>query len=143
MIVAFFYCSGTGLVIEESPSTLLIPVNIEAKFSCKSDCNYCSGRWYINGSNTLDNNGNPYPEYSDFQFRRMGDGTLTVTVNASVAMNNTKFYCIFRASGDSTESASSETATLLVIPSKFFLPYSQYQNETVKPDNIQNLILIL
>ena len=106
------------MIIEENPSALLIPVNRLATFSCKSDCSRCSGRWYINESNTLRNDGHPYPEYRNFEFNRTEDGTLKVMVNASVAMNNTKFYCVFRGSGDSVDSAESETATLLVISSK-------------------------
>lgn len=109
---------GAGLNIEENPSALLIPVNRLATFSCKSDCSHCSGRWYINGSNTLSINGKPYPEFQDYEFSSKTDGTLVVMVNASVAINNTDFYCIFRGRGDSNDSVRSETATLLVISSK-------------------------
>ena len=113
--------TSVGLVIEEEPSSLLIPVNQLATFSCRSSCNTCIGRWYVNGSITISNSGNPYPEYSNFIFIQTDDGSLVLKVNASEALNNTRVYCKFRGSGASTASAQSETATLLVISSESFV----------------------
>ena len=106
-------------MIEEHPSSLLIPVNEIGVFSCVANCSnsQCRGVWLINGDYT-----HPYSDEPEERFVNMGFmfpsdqppvgnlHTITLMVNASEAVNNTTIRCEFDLG------VSSDPATLLVIP---------------------------
>lgn len=120
IILLLIFFTAEALSIEESPASLLVPVNFLGIFSCKAaNCNDCSGRWFINGMNSLLHNHDPDPDFVEKGFTFLsGDGELTLIVNASEAVNNTRIYCAFEGSGFSTDYAASQEATLLVISGK-------------------------
>ena len=104
----------------KQPSSLLIPVNERGVFSCKARCDQytCNGYWILNGtihkslineprrtSTYLGNDNNEY--------------TMTLTVNASEAMNNTRIQCQYVANGDNDGENHTATVQLLVISSKY------------------------
>ena len=114
------FLAGT-IVIEEQPSSLLIPVNEIGVLSCAASCfpSQCVGRWKINGDYT-----HPYNEQPSEMFVNLGfifppdqthgnKRTMTLMVNASEAVNNMTIGCEFEISIH--EYNLSETATLLVI----------------------------
>ena len=113
-------------MIEEQPTSLIIPSLENATFSCKALCeNYtCLGYWIIDNQLTknpsvksdLEANGYYFPPA---QSNNMSKYTLTMTVNASESMNNTTIRCMFTPSGHHGDSVLSNTVTLLVISGKY------------------------
>ena len=102
------------------PSSLLVPINEIAVFTCKArSCFSCSGYWVINSS---------YTEVPDefiakgFTFPPMQNDSdellMTLLVNASEVINNSVISCEFDPSGGRGSRIQSRRATLLVIASK-------------------------
>ena len=108
-----------GLEIVAHPSSLLVPVNEIGVFTCRARCNMCSGYWIINDSFTqpardqLMIKGFRFPE-DQWQGDEL---TMTITVNASEVVNNTRISCEFDPNGGGN-SVSSSTARMLVINGK-------------------------
>ena len=109
-----------GLQIVAHPSSLLLPVNEIGVFTCTARCNSCSRYWIINDSFTE-------PDRDQFiqkGFAFLSDQwngnelTMTLTVNASEAVNNTEISCEFDPNGGEGTSVQSTPARLLVIASK-------------------------
>ena len=103
-------------MIVKEPSSLLIPANEIGVFSCKALCDgfQCNGFWVINGThrNVVDEdrmvsnysrapNGNEY--------------TLTLTVNASEAMDNTRVHCKYEALTGNMNGISRSTMVYLFV----------------------------
>ncbi len=108
-----------AIVIEEQPSSLLIPVNEIGVFTCSARCSsqdQCVGLWRINGSYTHPYNNIPAEMFVNLGFMFPPDQihgdlhTITLMVNASEAVNNTEICCEFGLG------ISCEPATLLIIP---------------------------
>ena len=126
-----------NITIEEYPSSLLIPANEVANFTCNALClsdRPCSLSWVINHTEYIIPTANAVNQtctsYSNAQFcaslqldrTTSGKGhlqNLTLTVNASSSVNNTDIFCRYRHSGNGVTSGSNiSRATLLVISSK-------------------------
>ena len=106
-------CHAGQVMIVKEPAPLLISTNKIGAFSCKALCNgfpSCSGYWILNNK----------PRYTISE-RRMNSSlendTLTLTVNASEAMNNTSIRCRYEANGNHDSFNESETVFLFVISS--------------------------
>ena len=117
-----------GQDVEEHPSSLLIPGNKTAVFSCKAHCHSkqgCLVFWVINGNDTETKEKCSSFKQKGFAFsteKEVVNGTfnynMTLTINATRANNNTNMHCVFEETGDDGGSAHSETATLLVVTGK-------------------------
>ena len=106
-------------MIVKEPAPLLISANKIGVFSCKALCNgfpSCSGYWILNNK----------PRYIISESRMNSsftptendhENTLTLTVNASEAMNNTSIRCKYEANGNHEGFNESETVFLFVISS--------------------------
>ena len=99
----------------KEPASLVIPTNENGTFSCKALCDHlCLRLWLINDSVFE-------PEAGDqrMHLERHGDVTigftLTLTVNASQLMNNTRMGCRFEATGVRYEIVSTRSAVLFVV----------------------------
>ena len=98
----------------------MIPADKIGVFSCKAQCNgfpSCSGYWIINGISryTISQprmnaslSGPRYTNESGFMY------TLTLTVNASEAINDTSIKCRYEANGDHNGSDESEPVFLFI-----------------------------
>ena len=111
--------SYAGQEIVKEPLPLLIPVNKSGTFSCKALCFgfQCSGFWVIDG---VQPHGavNEHGMRSHF-YHSNDEYTLTLTVNASEAMNNTSIKCRYEnLSGRGFHIIDSDTVYLYVISSK-------------------------
>ena len=98
------------------PSPLLIPANEIGMFSCKALCEgfQCTGFWIINDTQRITvNEQRMMSHYSSSG----NEYTLTLTVNASEAMNNTRIQCKYEASGNVHGITRSATVSLFVISS--------------------------
>ena len=110
-IMTFLYAGV--LIIEKEPSSLLIPANEIGVFSCQARCR-CNGYWKVNGT-----------RHHSIDTRRMisnyteSSGTLTLTVNASEAMNNTSIQCNYEENGIGIGYNYSAIVYLLVVSSKY------------------------
>ena len=113
-IMTFLYAGM--LIIEKEPSSLLIPANEIGVFSCQASC-HCNGYWIVNG--TRHHSINTHRMISNYAESR---GTLTLTVNASEAMNGTSVQCNYEENGIGTGYNYSERVYLLVISSKYERP---------------------
>ena len=113
-------------MFEEQPTSLIIPSLKNATFSCKALCeNYtCLGYWIIDNQQTKNPSVKSDLEAIGYYFppaqsNNMSKYTLTMTVNASESMNNTRIRCMFQPSGHHGESVLSNMVTLLVISGKY------------------------
>ena len=102
----------------KEPLPLLIPVNESGTFSCKALCFgfQCSGFWIIDGvqHEAVDEHGMRSHFYNSND-----EYTLTLTVNASEAMNNTSIKCRYEnLSGREFHIIDSDTVYLYVISSE-------------------------
>ena len=112
-------CHVGQVMIVKEPAPLLISANKIGVFSCKALCNgfpSCSGYWILNNT----------PHYTIDESRMNSsfttsendrDNTLTLTANASEAMNNTSIRCRYEANGSHEGFDESETVFLFVISS--------------------------
>ena len=102
----------------KEPLSLLVPVNTSGTFSCKALCVgfQCSAFWIIDG--VQHGAVNEPGMWSHFDHSN-GEYTLTLTVNASEAMNNTSIKCRYEnLSGRRFHIIDSDTVYLYVISSK-------------------------
>ena len=114
------YHVGQVMIVKE-PAPLLISANKIGVFSCKALCNgfpSCSGYWILNNK----------PRYiiAESQMNsnhttNEDENTLTLTVNATEAMNNTSIRCKYEANGDHDGFDDSKTVFLFVISSTYTL----------------------
>ena len=108
--------AGEVIIVKE-PLSLLIPANKIGVFSCKALCDgvpSCSGYWIINGTYQYVLSG---PRMnSTYQVNTSeNENTLTLTVNASEAINGTSIQCRYEADGDNNCSDKSATVFLFLI----------------------------
>ena len=110
--------SSSSLLILEHPSSLLVPVNKTAVFTARAFCmNQCYSVWSVNQSYNFDTN-----EFVPFSGLWNGDElSVTLSVNVSESINNTKVCCEFDEPGIDGGRLSSETATLIVISGTIIL----------------------
>lgn len=110
--------------IEEEPSSLIIPANHTAHFSCKIRCNStpCSACfWAINNTHFSDQQ-DLEEQLNDFHAIIEVDNNhcmLVLHVNISEEVNNTTIYCGYGPMGDNESIKYSKTANLLVISRKY------------------------
>ena len=114
------FIHAVGLEIVAHPSSLLVPINEIAVFSCKArSCFSCSGYWIINNSYTEPPDEFIAKGYSFPPMQNYSDELLmTLLVNASEVVNNSVISCEFDPSGGIGSRIKSRCATLLVITSK-------------------------
>ena len=116
---------AVGLEIVVHPSSLLVPVNEVGVFTCTaSSCISCSGYWIVNGSFTELAAARDRFMMKGFRFlndrwnEARDELTMTIMVNASEAVNNTRISCEFDPNGGG-DTVSSSIARLFVINSKW------------------------
>ena len=111
-----------GPLIQKEPSSLLIPNNEIGHFSCHAQCKgfLCTGYWIISEKpqQTNFNKQGMWPWLTHSVNGSVYTYTLTLTVNASDAMNNTTIQCEFEATGDRNDFNQSAIVKLFVISSK-------------------------
>ena len=146
VVTAVYFNNATGndiqdIVIEEHPSSLLIPANEVVTFKCRANCLHatvpCGGYWFLNRTHNfhptigIDNcstlSGTQICH--SLKVKQNSSGfwqELTLTVNASVYVNDTEISCRYRPSGDTTSDKRviSKSATLLVISSELLFVQS-------------------
>ena len=108
--------AGEVIIVKE-PSSLLIPADKVGVFLCKALCDGvpgCWGYWIINGTPRYTVN---EPQMNSTYQRNTSENenTLTLTVNASEAMNGTSIQCRYEADGDNNGSDKSATVFLYLI----------------------------
>ena len=114
------FIHAVGLEIVAHPSSLLVPVNEIAVFTCKAhSCFSCSGYWIINGlyaepPDEFTSKGYSFPPMQNYSDELL----MTLLVNASEVVNNSVISCEFDPSGGIGSRIKSGRATLLVITSK-------------------------
>ena len=110
---------NVGQVILKEPVALLIPANETGEVSCHAQCEgyRCNGFWIIN--DTLHRRGVNKPGMLSMLTNSVNGSeytyTLTLTVSASEAMNNTTIQCEFEATGHRTDYNQSAIVNLFVI----------------------------
>ena len=117
----YYFIHAVGLEIVAHPSSLLVPINEIAVFSCKAcSCFSCSGYWIINNSYTEPPDEFIAKGYSFPPMQNYSDELLmTLLVNASEEVNNSVISCEFDPSGGvGSRIQSRSPATLLVIAGK-------------------------
>ena len=108
----------------KEPSSLLIPINEIGNFSCHAHCEgfLCTGFWNINDEPhepvTRFNNQGMSSQLNATMNGNVNMYTLTLTVNASEAMNNSIIQCEFEATGIRTSYNQSARVNLFVISSE-------------------------
>ena len=108
--------AGEVIIVKE-PSPLLIPANKVGVFSCKALCDDdigCFGFWIINGISRYTIS-EPRMNSTYQESISEDENTLTLTVNASEAMNGTSIQCRYEADGDNNGSDKSATVYLFLI----------------------------
>lgn len=121
------YGLHAGQEIVKEPSSLLLPVNKIGVFSCKALCEsyQCLGFWVVNDSVSDFQNNTVPGMYYRFQGNMTAGYTLTLTVNASEALNNTRIRCRYEPGGNRDgQHPHSTTAYLLVVTSTCPIKYS-------------------
>ena len=117
-------CIGE-IVIKDDPQSLLIPIGEIGTFTCKADCFQCSNYWIINsdiyhtsedGHTDLVTKGFTI---SSNNSRLLNESVMTLTVNASEAVNHSSIRCLFEPIGVPGPDVLSNTAILLVIASEY------------------------
>ena len=109
--------TGQHVNLVEGPTTLLLPVNKNGTFFCKAQCNHqCAAYWLINGSELYMHN-NMQQMHRQLYGNTSVGYTLTLTVNATNTLNNTRVRCRYEASGERHGFVYSTEAFLLVISS--------------------------
>ena len=136
LLVCYFVANSQNITIVEHPSSLLIPVNTTAIFSCTAHVQCTSqsctltGHWIVNG--------NFYSSNTD-RNDMVDKITLSLTLNVSEAQahNNSNIHCQFDVVGNTGLENSAE-ATLLVIGGEILLYTCVYRMIYL---NVRNLLL--
>ena len=126
LLIGILLLVASGQIIQENPSSLLIPSGHIGTFTCKAVCvNFaCLGYWIINNSSTqnqrvmsdLENKGF---SFTHVQMINQNGYVLTMTVNATETVNNSEIQCKFLPSGDIDGRAISDPpANLIVLSGK-------------------------
>lgn len=123
---------ASAAVLEAQPSSLLIPVNQVAVFTCTADCSLrCLGRWIINDTYPHDDNSDLKLQGKGLSFPVVPDNgtkyTIRVVVNASLSTNNTNISCEFHSPGNDDYILSSESTLLVIAGETQYLFLSIYR----------------
>ena len=105
---------NTIITIVEHPSSLLVPVDAMAVFSCTARCtpSPCElvGQWIVNGMFTI----------KPMKYYNYNELSMTLMLNTSEVHNSSKVRCLFDINiiADSVEHVDSYTATLIIMDSE-------------------------
>lgn len=111
-----------------APLSLLVPVNINALFECEALCvQACDVIWYVGDNSTANRHQRQQYESQGFTFsdnhsvlpNGTHTATSTLTINASVNVDNLRLHCLAILSGEHTLSALSKPVTLQVISGEY------------------------
>lgn len=109
-------------VIGVHPTSLLVPLNTEAVFTCQAYCVGVCDLYWIIGNTSVNPHHRPRFEKQGYTFKSNetnGTNTAQVVVNASLSVNGTHFQCYVILDGLNTFAAWSTQAILLIITGRF------------------------
>ena len=110
------HCTESEIQLIQIPSSVLVPVNKEALFTCEAHCSQLCDILWINAT-THDVINKP-GTVSSQQDHENYEYVSTLALNASVEVNNTQLYCFVILDGEDDIVNRSVNATLLVIPGR-------------------------
>ena len=107
-------------VIVESPQSLLVPVNMNAVFTCQAYCiTSCFIHWIINGTTVNNIQRSKFKQQFGFSFSQNQESNMTynvgLTIRASVNVSDTNLQCEVILNSGRHDEVKSSHAKLLVL----------------------------